>query len=423
MSGGVSVWWATPARPDRHFTDRQLAASDRYHRPLRRLAVIGHVARVGFLVIAAVVAGAIDTAPAPTDRGFGVLVTSPALLIGAGLTAAALRLPAVAVDAWFEYRLERPDEAGEGTGGAETTTPVPVPWFAVTVSALTGLIWLALVIVGALGYGLVANEARWATILTALVLALLAVATVGERAVRRRLPDRERPLAVEAGPDAPADARAPEVVAELDGLAERVGLVGVPYLVSRGGPLRSPVAGAVPNACAIGVGPNRRVVLTERLLAEARPLRDFVVAHELTHLARRHVAAQAVVAAVAYTVTVQVLGLVAADGRAWRLFGLTPEDPLGMPVVALVLVAVGAVLGPAIALLARAQERMADAGAIASVGPLEPDAARRLHGLASADLDPPWWVRIFDHHPAPAERLEFQARARLARSAVLESTN
>ena len=350
------------------------------------------------LVLAAVAAAALDAGLVADHRLPGIW-TSSRLWLGAGLVMVALRLPAIAVDAWFEYRLK----------GRAPDRPVPAFGFLFTVVALALLTWVALVVVGGGVYALAAAAPDgWPAVVTAFGLGLVVLAVVGERKVRRRLPGRELALRRD---DAAAEESEPAAEDSLRALAGRFGLDDVPIVMSTAGSVRSPVVGDGANASAVGVGPNRRVVLTEALLDEPDPLRSYVVAHELTHLARRHIAVQTALAVVTMVAMVQVLGYAAARAWPWSILGLDPLDPVGMPVAVLVLTAVAAVAGPPIAWVARAQERSADAGAIAAVGPLDPAVARGLYGPSSADLDPPWWVRLLDHHPTPAERLEVQARS------------
>ena len=220
---------------------------------------------------------------------------------------------------------------------------------------------------------------------------------VGERWLRRLSGHHERPI------------ENVELNDRLQRLATPFGLRDIRFATAtseQGGEL------AVPNAYSVGLGANRRVVLTEALLEEPHGIGDFVVAHELTHVARRHVLIQT---AVAIGVAVMMIFGLAALGQSampWRWWGVDVGDPLALPTVALCVLGITGVLGPLTGWLSRSQERTADAGAIASVGVPSADEARRLYLATTADLRPPWWAQLYAPHPSPAERLEFLARQR-----------
>ncbi len=397
MSAGCSIWWPTPARPERYFSHRELQESARRHRPLRRVALAGLVAKIGLLFSAAIVAGRLaETAP----DGTGSLVAP--VLVGAGLTALALRVPAVVVDWWFEYRFHH---------GVDDHRPVPIRWFLGTTSALTVGFFVLLTGLGWLGYRVAVGGVRWVAVLALAIPVVVVAAALGERRFRRLVPGGERAL----DPESPAADRLAELASEFS-------LVGLPFGIVRRTPDRSgpgtdpgPIADRwpdeqAPNASAVGLWRNRRVVLTDSLLAEEPAVRDFVVAHELSHLAGRHVALQAWLGLVATLAGVWLVVAAAELERLWSLFGLDPIDPRGLPIVALIVLAVGGLVGPPVAWMARALERSADAGAIDVVGPPPVDLMASLHLATATDLDPPWWVRLYAHHPTPAERLEFLAR-------------
>ncbi|MGI9597483.1 MAG: M48 family metalloprotease [Acidimicrobiales bacterium] len=400
---GPSTWWSTPSRPESHFTADELARSAAYHRPLRRAGVAGVGAKLGLLVLAGllapILASLVDGRSA-WDSGVGLVeaVTSARVLLGTGLTVVALRLPAVLVDGWFEYRFRR---------GIPGYRPLPLPSFVTTATALAIGGWVVLVPIAGVGYRYAANDDGWPMMAVAVFIGVVVVVAAGERAVRQLLPGAESPLEA----DSP-------VADELAGLVDQFGLAGIGFRVgSAGGRDRdaapnSAAAGA--NACAVGVGRNRRVVVTEALLAEEHSTRRFIVAHELTHLTRRHVVLRAGAAVLSAGLTGVVLVALAQAGLPWRWFDIPAADPIGLPILALVVMVVAGLLAPITAWLSRAHERTADTGAIAAVGPLDPDPARDLHLGSVADLDPPWWAKLYAQHPPPAERLEYLSRHRRA---------
>ena len=410
MSTGLSIWWATPSDPAHHFSDEELLASDRYHRPIRFAGLLATAAKVGLLLVATwLVAGPFAAAGSGSgagsatggsaadwlvDAGFFEVLTGRSLLIGAGLTAAALRLPAIAVDAWFEYRFRH------GTGPSDGFLPVQKDRFAATVVLLWLLLWSGLMVVGAVIYPIVARTGAWPLLLSAAVVVVVVAAAVVEWPIRRRLPGRAEPM--HTGNDGFAQ------------LAERFGMSGVPVMVGAQASATAPVARHHFNAASMGLGRNRRIVVTDALLAEPDAVQDFVVAHELSHLRRRHLLGQTAMVATLAVVSILVLAAVAGIDWPRASLGIDLVDPMHLPAVVLLLLALGVVTGPAVAWVGRAQERVADADAIAVVGPLPVGLARGLHAQANTDLDPPRWIRAFAQHPSPAERLEFAERHRRA---------
>ena len=392
---GLSIWWATPSRPDRHFTADELARSSAHHRPVRLVGLAGLVARVVLLVVAAWIAGRI------ADRiGGGPAPTLDRALVGALLVVVPIRAVAVVADGWFEYRHEtRRDDH----------RPVPKRWFAAVGMALTAVAIAAVAIVCWLCYQVISVSPRWPWLIGIAVVSVV-VAFVGlERPVRSLAAgQRERPLAPHTEP-----------WNRFDGLARHFRLPGLPFMVRAGATGErladaDPFAGGIRglNAYATGIGRHRRVVVAEPLLEQPASIRDFVVAHELTHLARHHVLAQTVLSTGSLLVGLAGLVALTDTGRPWSWFGLDPFDPIGLPVVAVLAHLYLGAVGPIVAWLARAQERAADVGAIAAVGCPGRDDATRLHRGDAADLDPPLWLRLYSHHPTPPERLEFLARHR-----------
>ncbi len=390
-----------------------------------RFALLGLVA-----VFGSILAEGDWLAPFDRQQGWFQALTAERVLVGAAATVLALRLPSVIADGWFEFRFRR---------GIEGYQPVPRGWFALTTAALAFGAWLILVVVAGIGYRLAATIDRWPLLLAGVVVGAAVLSMVGERSVRSHMPGGERPLELD---DSLQD--------RLDGLAMRFGL-SAPVFVRAASTRnlgesedsdsedsaseetdseRSDSEDSaseytdsddasegedtveMPNACALGIGPFRRVALTESLLAEDPATVEFVVAHELTHLARRHLVAQAALRSTLQLVTVGVVAAAVDSAVPWRWFGLDPLDPLGLPLLAIVLLSIDGLLQPVEGWVSRAQERSADAGAIEATGPLAASAARNLYVTTTVELDPPGWVRLFAKHPSPPERLEFLARHR-----------
>jgi Zn-dependent protease with chaperone function len=159
------------------------------------------------------------------------------------------------------------------------------------------------------------------------------------------------------------------------------------------------------NAEAVGVGPANRIVLWDTLLdgrythAEIR----FVAAHEVAHLARRHI-----------WKGLAWLTLLAFPA-AWVLARLAdPADPAQVPRAVLAVVAIQLALLPVANAVSRRYEAEADWLALRWTH--DPGAGRALFGrfarLGLEDPQPPGWVHVLlDDHPTPLQRAEMAAAA------------
>jgi len=165
------------------------------------------------------------------------------------------------------------------------------------------------------------------------------------------------------------------------------------------------------NAFSIGFGPSARVILWDTLLREfdRRDVR-FVVAHELAHIARRHI-----LKGLAWfgLLTLPILALVAFVTE--RRGGLL--EPANVPLGLLVLVVALLALLPLRNAISRRYE--AEADWIGLNGSRDPAAAAELfRGFSRESLQdpsPPGWVHVFlDDHPTGLQRIQ-QARAWAAR--------
>ncbi len=361
-------------------------------------------ARLALLLAGAVAAGRLATPLAAAD----VPTTWPSaigwsrVIIGAAMVVAAVRGPSVVSDAWFEYRFRR---------GIADYQPLPPTRFALTAALLAAGSFAVLVAGAGVGYRLARSgfgrwgrpsTLGWLVLLAVLVAVVMAVVALVERPVRARLGD-------EAVPD-PSDG-AGDSWPRLWDLAERFGIDRAALLVAAG----SETDGAM-TASAQGLGANGRVVVAKRLLDGDADIRHFVTAHELAHLDRRHVATRTAAAWLATVVMIGIVIAMGADGRLWRWFDLSSLDPLGLPVVALVVGASRLPVELAAAWLSRAQERSADAGAVEAAVVPDADALAALYLDAGVDLDPPRWAQWLAEHPPPGERLELLSRYRRART-------
>ena len=173
------------------------------------------------------------------------------------------------------------------------------------------------------------------------------------------------------------------------------------------------------NAYVSGLGPTRRLVLFDTLLADApRAELEGVVAHELGHRRYRHVAGGTVLAMLGAATAVLVLwGALSWPGLLSAVGAGAPGDPRVAPLVLLVLWLLEVAALPFGTWLSRRWERGADRFALELTG--DGVAMEQMHrrlALANlADLDPPrlLYALLFTH-PTPPERIA-AARATMAR--------
>ena len=166
----------------------------------------------------------------------------------------------------------------------------------------------------------------------------------------------------------------------------------------------------------MGMGPTRRIVLTDTLIDEAAvdggsisEVRA-VLGHELGHHRSRDLWRFAALGAVSTFVTFGV-GAWLVDRLPDALAHGGPRTLAGVPALALCLGIVGWPLSLVSASYSRRRERAADAFGFEVAG--DPEAfARALEGLCRTNLAeywPPRLVQLRASHPAPGERI---ARAR-----------
>ncbi len=335
---------ALPADPARWFGAEELTRSEHYHGPLRRAAVVGDV------VLLVVLVGALLLDP---DVGWLALVFA---------TGVALR--SVAGDLVMDRRAEP----------AIGATPLPLGRLLVASlsgAALLGLVTVALV----LGLDLVDRTDRWVV-----AVALAIVLSVGVMLIQQRwftVLHRARPL------------DDPPVELELSTAAEAVGASAPMWLVADGPALDGPTA--------VTLGLRRSaIVMTPALLDGPADLRDWVLVHELGHVARGDVRRGFVLS----------LAATAATAGAIGVLGDALVETGGRTVALLMSIGgVAAVLGGlATAAVARGHERAADDVARRVLGP-QPGVVRQLVSGPRARLAPTLWERLTARHPTPAARI------------------
>jgi STE24 endopeptidase len=172
------------------------------------------------------------------------------------------------------------------------------------------------------------------------------------------------------------------------------------------------------NAYVSGLGPTRRMVLFDTLVRDfPRDQVRFVVAHELAHVARRHILRGSLISAAACLPALAAVGGVVATVTGTRRIGSRDADlTLRRLTVAAVGVGVlGALAGRLGLKMSRGFEREADWEALRATD--DPDAAIELQrGLITKNLgvpDPPGWVqRMWGSHPTALERIGLALHSR-----------
>jgi STE24 endopeptidase len=164
------------------------------------------------------------------------------------------------------------------------------------------------------------------------------------------------------------------------------------------------------NAYVSGLGPTRRIVVYDTLLAQAPPEQVVsVVAHELAHAKHRDVAFGTLVAALGAAAAVVALSLLEQWQPLLRAAGVgSVTEPRAVALLLAVVTVVGAVAGPGQSWMSRRIEARADAHAVWLTGDAEGFAAMqaRLSALNLSDPDPPRAEHLlFASHPSTVERI------------------
>lgn len=200
------------------------------------------------------------------------------------------------------------------------------------------------------------------------------------------------------------------LAARLRSLAERAGakVVGVYRMVASAKTTKA-FGGLA------GIANTRRIILSDTLLSRYTPDEvETVIAHELAHHLHRDVLRLTAAGALA-----SLLGLLAVDRvivaavPALALDG--PADIAGLPLIALTIAAVSAVLGPLLNVLSRRWEADADTFALRMTGNPSAFASTmvKIHDQNLGVADPhPFAELLFHDHPSGRRRVEAALRWR-----------
>lgn len=350
------MWWPLAVPASRWFSEEERASSRRYHEPLQRAAVAKAVARCVGLLAAwwlAVRTGASSSA-----------------VIGAAV--AALTLPRVTIDAWHEF-IHEPRFDVE---------PVSSSAFALTSLGRIGVEGVALVLLFAL-----LESSRDAALITggaAAVAATLVFVTAlaGHRIV----------LTLHRAIDVEDEHHARRHVFDIVSMLQ----LSAPRLVRL-----DPASFGGANAYVTGSRSGVTVAVSQQLLDGPDELLRHVVAHEASHLQRRHLWWSGALSSIAVAVTV---------GVSLQMTLTLVEGSARLPVALLALGLVSLPFRLLLAWVSRAHERQADAAAM-HLAPITPELVSQLHLSDRPLLEPSRTARWVSSHPSPAERVELAARA------------
>jgi STE24 endopeptidase len=382
VAAGLAVWLATrlwrtgvpadlphpPVNVDDAFGGRFVARAESYQRVARLLAVLGQVTLIATLAVYALRGARFtrESAAGPIGTGFllGMLGFAIVWLV---------QLPFLLIGVWWMRRHDVTD-----TGYVDAV-----------VGALAQLasqfLFVCFALLIAMGLARLLHR-RWWIPASAAFVGLVAAYAFLSPYLLLGLPNASRGLRAEAAQ-----------MADREGLHDhpRVQILEVREFTNQ------------PNAFATGLGPSRRVVLFDTLADEfPRAEVRSVLAHEVGHLARDHIAKGIGWFAVVVLPTAFVVALVTR-----RRGGL--GEPSAVPLALFVVVVLGVVSAPLQNAASRRYEAEADWTALQATR--DPVAMEKLHRdfvrRALADPDPPgWWQLMYGSHPTGKQRVQM-ARA------------
>ncbi len=162
------------------------------------------------------------------------------------------------------------------------------------------------------------------------------------------------------------------------------------------------------NAAVVGIGRTRRIIVADTLLSSFSPDEaEVILAHELAHHAHRDMQWSLVANGVIMLGGFRLLA--ALWPWAAQQWGIAPDDPGMLPVLALFFDVYSLLIAPILNLWSRGREMLADifAVAITGKGRTYAQALARLADQNLAELWPPrWYVLWLGSHPPLGERIE-----------------
>jgi STE24 endopeptidase len=196
-----------------------------------------------------------------------------------------------------------------------------------------------------------------------------------------------------------------DLAASLSALADRAGVPIRHVLVTDASRRTRKV-----NAYVSGIGHSRRVVVFDTLLREATsPELHLVVAHELGHRRKQHVARGTILGMLGVAGFVFVIWALLESSGLRSAIGVTgADDPRVIPFLLLVASVLGVLTSPFGSALSRRWEREADAFSLQLTDDTEAFISThyRLALANLADLDPPRLAYLaWFSHPTPPERI------------------
>ena len=384
---GAGVPHAVAAPVDEWFDAARLGRNRRYRTGGWALGLAGMATGVTWTAVVAL--NGARWRPVVSRLAFGRSLPA-AVLFGAGLAVSGdvVRLPVSA--------------AGYGWGRAHGLVTQPVGgWLADRGKAMV----LGAGLSGALAVATAATMRRsprawWFATWGVVSVGTVALTLVGPKLIEP-LFQRTRPL---DDPDLEHDVR------------EVAGRIGVPVREVVLNDASTRTTGS--NAYVSGLGPTRRMVLFDTLVRDfPRDQVRFVVAHELAHVARRHILRGSLISAAASLPALAGIAGVVAVATGTRRLGPRDADLTlrRLTVTAVGVGIVGTLAGRFGMRMSRGFEREADWEALRVTE--DPDAAIALHkGLVDRNLgvpDPPGWVqRLWGSHPTALERIGLALRSR-----------
>jgi len=157
------------------------------------------------------------------------------------------------------------------------------------------------------------------------------------------------------------------------------------------------------NAFATGLGPTRRFVLTDTLLAQGDEAVAGAVLHEIGHRRDERLPLRLALACLGMFAVLRLVDWLLNVARRRG----APSDAVAVPFVIVALAVLQLLASPVSAHLNRDEEREADALELSARTDL-PAYAEEVAARAKADLqspEPHWFDALFDSHPSTAERI------------------